>query len=258
MFLCMSEPNETVDPTLSIDELARRVELPSSTIRMYQARKLLQPPTRVGRGAVYGAEHLNRLQLIASLQSRGFSLAAIGGLIEAWEHGQDLESLVGSEATLARILHTPEPLRMPLAEAVERVGAPTDLEAMQPVIDAGVLTLETDDTGEVIVVVPNPVLLEAGEVLHSIGVTAEERVAEFVFTREHVNQIVDRFVDLFDNHLPGVAAHLTNPDEAHTKDTAEIFARLVVTAERILVSMFREEVRARATARLGEADRSHL
>lgn len=105
MFLCMSEPNETVDPTLSIDELARRVELPSSTIRMYQARKLLQPPTRVGRGAVYGAEHLNRLQLIASLQSRGFSLAAIGGLIEAWEHGQDLESLVGSEATLADLAH---------------------------------------------------------------------------------------------------------------------------------------------------------
>lgn len=247
----MAKRNETADPTLSIDELAREVDLPSSTIRMYQSRKLLPPPTKVGRGAVYGSVHLNRLQLIASLQTRGFSLAAISGLIEAWEQGEDLESLVGSEATLARILHTPEPLRMPLAEAVRRVGAPSDLAAMQPIIEAGVLTLEADEHGDVIVVVPNPVLLEAGEVLHSIGVTPEERVAEFVYTRQHVTEVVDRFVDLFDLHLPEAAANFASGDAEVSKETAEVFSRLVTAGERMLVSMYREEVRTRAMDRIG-------
>src|SRR5438046_126751 len=71
----------------TIDELARHVGLPSSTIRMYQTRGLLPPPRKQGRAALYGPGHVARIDLIGRLQDRGFSLASIAELVRDWEDG---------------------------------------------------------------------------------------------------------------------------------------------------------------------------
>ena len=61
----------------TIDELGREFDIPASTVRMYQNRRLLPPPERRGRVGFYNDEHRSRLRMIAALQDRGFSLAVV-------------------------------------------------------------------------------------------------------------------------------------------------------------------------------------
>ncbi|NIR39325.1 MAG: MerR family transcriptional regulator, partial [Actinobacteria bacterium] len=60
-----------------VEELADAAGVAVDTVRYYQRRKLLAPPERVGRVAVYDEEHLARLREIRSLAERGFTLAQI-------------------------------------------------------------------------------------------------------------------------------------------------------------------------------------
>ena len=78
----------------TIDELARRSVLPTRTLREYRRLGLLPPPHRRGRIGVYDDEHLRRLQLIARLQQRGYSLAGIGDLLDAWHAGVSLDAIL--------------------------------------------------------------------------------------------------------------------------------------------------------------------
>ncbi|MEU4739819.1 MerR family transcriptional regulator, partial [Actinosynnema sp. NPDC023658] len=80
---------------LTVDELAVRVGLPGSTIRMYQTKGVLHPPRRQGRVAFYDASHLERLTLVQRLQSRGFSLPAIAELVKARERGASVAAVLG-------------------------------------------------------------------------------------------------------------------------------------------------------------------
>lgn len=63
---------------MSLGELARRAGLPGRTIRFYIARGLLPSPHKAGRGASYGPEHLERLEVIRGLQKQGLTLGQIG------------------------------------------------------------------------------------------------------------------------------------------------------------------------------------
>ena len=65
----------------TLAELAEESELPARTIRFYIARGLLQGPLKAGRGAVYGREHLERLERIKGLQAEGRTLSEIGGVL---------------------------------------------------------------------------------------------------------------------------------------------------------------------------------
>ena len=51
------------------------------------AQGVLAPPAKVGRVGVYDEGHRRRLELIGRLQSRGYSLAGIRDLFEAWDAG---------------------------------------------------------------------------------------------------------------------------------------------------------------------------
>jgi len=92
---------------LTIDDLARKVELPVRTIREYHTMRLLPPPERRGRVGLYGAAHVQRLQLIARLQRRGYSLAGIRDLLGAWENGTELAALLGVDEGHAALDETP-------------------------------------------------------------------------------------------------------------------------------------------------------
>jgi DNA-binding transcriptional MerR regulator len=92
---------------LTIDELARRADLPARTIREYQTMGLVTPPRRRGRVGVYSKSHLDRLGLIGRLQARGYSLAGIRDLLTAWRDGGDLGEVLG--LTADQLVHVDEP-----------------------------------------------------------------------------------------------------------------------------------------------------
>jgi DNA-binding transcriptional MerR regulator len=113
-------PAATHEP-LTIDDLARRVQLPVRTIREYHTMRLLPPPGRRGRLGLYGDQHVQRLRLIARLQRRGYSLAGIRDLLAAWESGTDLVTLLGVDQGQAAPDETP--LRLTRAELSQRLPA---------------------------------------------------------------------------------------------------------------------------------------
>lgn len=78
-----------------IEDLARHSGATVRTIRAYQDRGLLPKPERRGRANVYGSAHLTRLRQIAELLDRGYTLASIKELLEAWDAGRGLGGVLG-------------------------------------------------------------------------------------------------------------------------------------------------------------------
>ena len=116
----MTSAAETDEP-LTIDDLARRVQLPVRTIREYHTMRLLPPPERRGRLGLYGDQHIQRLRLIIRLQRRGYSLAGIRDLLAAWENGTDLVTVLGVDESQAALDETP--LWLTRAELIQRLPA---------------------------------------------------------------------------------------------------------------------------------------
>jgi DNA-binding transcriptional MerR regulator len=127
---------------LTIDDLARRIELPVRTIREYHTMRLLPPPLRQGRVGLYDSRHIERLQLITRLQRRGYSLAGIRDLLGAWESGSDLTTLLGVGGGQAPPDETP--LRLTRAELLDRLPA-LDAEALTRASQSGLIRPHGDD-----------------------------------------------------------------------------------------------------------------
>src|ERR1017187_7749005 len=66
----------------SLAELADATGIPARTIRFYISRGLLDGPAKAGRGAVYTAAHVQRLEKIKALQAQGRLLSEIAPLLE--------------------------------------------------------------------------------------------------------------------------------------------------------------------------------
>lgn len=110
------------DSAVTVDELAHRAGIPVRTVREYQTMGLLPPPERHGRVGFYRPSHLRRLQLIARMQARGYSLAGIRDLLASWRDGSDLAETLGLEAD--QLVHLDEP------------GAPATLSQLRELLPA--------------------------------------------------------------------------------------------------------------------------
>ena len=76
----------------TLAELSDETGLSPRTIRYYISRGLMDGPVVAGRGAIYGKEHLARLQAIQKLQGQGAMLSEIGRLLEGQPSSTDLPS----------------------------------------------------------------------------------------------------------------------------------------------------------------------
>jgi DNA-binding transcriptional MerR regulator len=106
----------------TVDQIAQRADVPVRTLREYQTMGLVHPPRKAGRVGLYDRSHLRRLQLIARLQDRGYSLAGIGDLLAAWRGGDALTDILGLESD--ELVHVDEP------------GAPATLDQLASLLPA--------------------------------------------------------------------------------------------------------------------------
>jgi DNA-binding transcriptional MerR regulator len=174
---------------LTVDELARRTDVPVRTIREYQTIGVLPAPDKRGRVGIYGETHVARLALVERLQQRGYSLAGIRDLLGAWREGAHLGEILGLEPD--QLVHVDEP------------GAPVELDQLERLLPALVPTrlAELIETGIVEACgpdrycVPSPSLLQltidtlatgydTDRVLDLLGVIgrAAETIADSVHT----------------------------------------------------------------------------
>jgi len=156
---------------LTVDELARLAELPVRTIQEYKTLGIVPAPRRQGRVGLYGTSHLRRLELIARLRERGYSLAGIGDLLGNWSAGADLGEVLGLEPD--QLVHVDEPgapATLDQLSALLPAMIPTHLDAL---VDTGVIERCQPDR----YCVPSPSLLQLAIESQAAGLAPDDVIA---------------------------------------------------------------------------------
>lgn len=197
-----------------VDELARLAGTTVRNVRAYQDRGLLPPSRKVGRVALYSGAHVARLKVIAQLLERGYTLANIRELIEAWESGQDVGDLLGLEAALVapwtddapRIVSESELAALFGDEAVDPEGVRVALEIgiIEEIRSGGTgATAHEGDAGatEHHYLVPKPRMLNVGAELVAAGIPLQAVLALGARLRDDIDRVARNFVDLAVEHV---------------------------------------------------------
>lgn len=176
---------------MTVGELARRAGMTVRNVRAYQTRGLLPPPELAGRTAIYGAEHLARLRLVADLHRRGFSLASIKSLLDAAPAGAAQEVLAFQRALMAP-WGPEQPEVVDAATLADALGGARD-DVLRRAVELGLVRPRADGLFEV----PVPTLLRAARELARLGVPPERMLSTLDALLHHARGISAAFVDLF-------------------------------------------------------------
>ncbi|MFD4675392.1 MerR family transcriptional regulator [Lentzea sp. NPDC058450] len=219
--------------SLTVDELAARIGLPSSTIRMYQTKGVLHAPRRQGRVAYYDASHVERLTLVQRLQQRGFSLPAIAELIQAREKGESVAAVLGMGETegpddWVRIKVRDIKHLIPMGDVQPRLL----LRAMR-------LGLVRWKYGW-----PHARrwALEAGGRLAGLRVPSDDVMDSFTRLRTATDAVAADFVRLFERQFWPELARKAG-DENQLENVRALLVELTYTAETAVVGTLRESIR---------------
>ncbi|WP_265106202.1 MerR family transcriptional regulator [Streptomyces sp. ET3-23] len=234
-----------------IEDLAHHSGATVRTIRAYQDRGLLPKPKRRGRANVYGEDHLNRLRQIAGLLERGYTLASIKELLEAWDAGRGLGGILGLVAEVDGPWSDEKAARITRAELNERFGGAHDDEAVAEALELGVLE-RLPDTPDAFLV-PSPQELAVAAELHAAGVPLPAISGHLRELRIQVEHIAGRFLDFTTEHVFGqYLGHPPSDEEA--AEAAALVRRLRPLAQQTVDAELARAMRTLATRYL----RSHL
>ncbi len=183
--------SDEAEPTYTLAELVERSGLPARTIRWYQSEGLLPKPSKLGRDAVYRAEHVERLRLIAELRDRGLTLVAIRDLVKDERPASTVAEWLGIDATLTA----------PWSDDRPRVVDRDELAALTKDRRPG-LVAELQDAGYVRAadagtwLVPSPALLNLALQLHDAGIEVELSAQLRDLLRRRLAKTVDDAIKL--------------------------------------------------------------
>jgi len=223
---------------LTVERVAAESGVAIDTVRYYQRLGLLDPPTRRGRRAVYSTAHVDRLAEIRRLADDGFTLAQIGALGPAG--GADASS---TAVDLRRLADEALDRSLSRAEVADAAGVPEGLVSL--LCDNGLLSPLVED--------PEPrfdegavSMVRAGLAISAAGVPLDELVALATDHGAHVDEVVERAIDLFERHVH-------SDDPGSDQQLVEVVRALVPAVTRLVAQHFHRTLVARARAR-GQAD----
>ncbi|MHB8440052.1 MAG: MerR family transcriptional regulator, partial [Acidimicrobiales bacterium] len=160
----------------------------------------------------YSEVHLTRLRLIGQLLERGYTLANIRELLDAWESGQNVGELFGLEEALSAPWSDETPVVLRAEELAAMFGRQLDataaLAAAQGAVAAGIL--EPVDDG---FLVKSPRLLHIANELVSAGIPAEVMLDLGVRLSRAVDDVARMFVDLVTEHVVDPVGEPIPPSE---------------------------------------------
>lgn len=181
---------ESPSQQLTIDALAQRTGMTARNIRAHQSRGLLPPPSVRGRTGFYGAEHVERVELIQQLQSDGFNLELIRRLLDSAD-GSTAEVL-----RFARAVREPFADEQPEIVDVGELAAQwqsTDPELLERAQQLGVVRPLGDGRFEL----PSPRLARAGAELAALGIPAKQALETAARLRRRADDVAEMYVRLF-------------------------------------------------------------
>lgn len=228
-----------------VEQLAAAAGVRVDTIRFYQRRGLLPRPERAGRQAVYSARHLTRLRRIRRLQRDGFPLAVIHRLLTP--------RAGGTRGALLRALGDQRGARaLSRTEVAAEAGVPEALIAA--VENAGIVeplrVANRARYGDLDVQTARAALA-----LLRAGFPLQDLLALAIRHAEHVRDLTDQAIDLFDRHI----RRDRQGAERDASLVVEAFHQLLPRVTALVAHHFQHTLVARAIARLEEAgDRDGL
>jgi DNA-binding transcriptional MerR regulator len=197
-----------------IDDLARHAGTTVRNVRAYQDRGLLPPPRRNGRVGIYSEIHLARLRLIGQLLDRGYTLANIAELLDAWERGRDLQTVLGLENVVSSPWSDEVPAYISFAELEELLPG-VDRRFLERAARLDLLEVEGDRLR-----VPSPRLLHAGAELAAAGVPIAFLLDHAQALRRDMERIARRFVRLVAFHA--LDRYLRRAEELSDDELSEL------------------------------------
>ncbi|MGW0737406.1 MerR family transcriptional regulator [Streptomyces sp. NPDC002851] len=231
-----------------IEDLAQHSGATVRTIRAYQDRGLLPRPERRGRSNVYGDAHLTRLHQIAALLDRGYTLASIKELLEAWDAGRGLGGVLGLVAEIDRPWSDEEADRITRAELDAKFGGKPDEAAIDDAVELGVLVRIPDRDDAFLV--PSPQELAVAAELHAAGVPLSAIADHLRELRVQVEHIASRFLEFTTEHV--FARYLGHhpPSDAEADEAAELVRKLRPLAQQTVDVELARAMRTFATRHL--------
>ncbi|ARF73875.1 MerR family transcriptional regulator [Kitasatospora albolonga] len=207
-----------------IEDLAHASGATVRTIRAYQDRGLLPTPERRGRANVYGEAHLARLLRIADLLERGYTLASIKELLEAWDAGRGLGGVLGLVAEVHGPWTDEEASRITRAELDAKFGGTQDDEAIAEAVELGVLERVPGRDDEFLV--PSPQELAVAVELHAAGVPLLAISGHLKELRGQVEHIASRFLEFTTEHVFARYLGHRPPTDSDAAEAASMVRRL--------------------------------
>ncbi|MER6026361.1 MerR family transcriptional regulator [Streptomyces sp. NPDC001851] len=235
--------------TYRIEDLAHHTATTVRTIRAYQDRGLLPRPERRGRANVYSEAHVTRLHQIAHLLDRGYTLASIKELLDAWDTGRGLGGVLGLVTEVEGPWTDERPDRVTRAELDARFGGTPDDDAVSEAVELGVLERVDDDPDAFLV--PSPQELSVAVELHAAGVPLSAISGHLRELRGQVEHIAARFLEFTTEHV--FARYLDDPErhtDAHAAEAASLVRRLRPLAQQTMDAELARAMRSLATRHL--------
>lgn len=219
-----------------VDELAAAAGVAVDTIRFYQSQRLLPPPARRGRVVWYDQTHLDRLRRIRDLKRQRLTLDQIRRVVERPEEQPLLTALVeesrGGQLFSRRELAAASAVPEAMVRAAESAGL------LEPVVLDGEPRFSEADVE----------MARAGLQILEAGLPMHELLAIAMRHRDHVAEVCEQAIDLFDAHVRRRGAAGEDPE------TITAAFRALLPQVTILVARhFQHTLVTRALARLDQA-----
>lgn len=185
-----------MEAEFTIDELAREAGATVRNIRAYQERGILPPPRRQGRVGMYGPSHLARLKIIGSMLARGYTLANVAELVEAWEKGHNVAEVIGLEAAVTSPWTDETPTRLSGEQLLQLMGEAPDPKNMSMAVQLDVIRPDGDGF-----IVPSMKLLNVAATLMREGVPLTDQMVMIAELRRRTEEIADGLVAMVVRHI---------------------------------------------------------
>ncbi len=230
-------------PLLSLDELCHRVSMSVRNVRFYTSRGLLPAPIRQGRSGVYSPQHVARLELVAELQSHGFTLAAIEKYLSSIPAESSPEDIALHRAMLAP-WSADLPVEMTPAELSERAGRELTAHELHTLGALGIVSV----SGERHLVVTSQ--LSIGLSLLELGFPTEAAIAAGQIYAKHGRELATELNEVFATML--WPAYKENPSTEQAEKLQTIVERLKPLSIASLVTAYELAIDEQKRAKIAE------
>jgi DNA-binding transcriptional MerR regulator len=227
-----------------VEQLAATCAVSVDTIRYYQSRGLVPPPTRQGRVAWYDDRHAERIRQVRALRGKGLTLAAIERVLGDGNDPADADLALAVAAARGEAA---EGDLLTLDEFADRSGVPGSL--IQAVEREGIELGRIQD-GQTRYTAADIEMVRGALRLLEYGLPLGELLALARDTNKAMVALASRAVELFDTYVRKPIRDTAASDDTAAAQLVEAFDSLLPAVTNLVANHFRRVLLDQAEDRL--------